>query len=140
MSHEETSDITAYERYRNARMTENAVFGGRLIETIVYTIYGVRLADDTLHNIDALEEDPGHCLNNGSPGIFRAGAYGKHMPFLAISCSRVVPGEYVFHSGEKPNASKFERDRWNDDLRDTADRLGLDIVEGPGWFTIPSED
>lgn len=103
----------------------------------VYSIYGVQLSDDT--DWALLEEDPGRCLNNGEPGLLRAGAYDKHMTFLALTWEKIEPGEYVYHSGEQPNASKFERDRWNDDLRAEADRLGLDIVEGPGWFTIPSE-
>lgn len=103
----------------------------------VYHFYGVELADDT--DWLPLEEDPGHCLNNGEVGIFRAGAYDQHKTYLALWWERKEAGEKVFHSGEKPNAHKFERDRWNDDLRAVADRLGLSITEGPGWFTIPHE-
>lgn len=103
----------------------------------VYTIYGLRVADDS--NPLLLEEDPGQCLNNGEVGVFRAGVYDHNMTFLAVKWTTVPAGEYVYHSGEKPNASRFERDRWNDDLRAVADRLGLTVVEEPGWYTIPSE-
>jgi hypothetical protein len=125
-------------------LTTRAVWGRahHLEETMpahrtVYAIYGLRVADgsDRL----ALEEDPGHCLNNGSVGAFWAGAYDKHMTFLAVSWCSKWPGEYVYHSGEYPNENKFVRDRWNSDLRATADRLGLQVIEEPGWFTIPSE-
>lgn len=96
----------------------------------VYTIYGLRLRSDTDQAL--LDEDPGFCLNDGNVGYFRA----RGMAFLVNRWDQV---EYTHHSGERPNASRFERDRWNDDLRAVADRLGLDAVEGPGWFTIPKE-
>lgn len=96
----------------------------------VFAIYGLRIRSDT--NQVLLDEDPGFCLNDGSVGYFRA----RGMVFLVNQWDRV---EYVFHSGIHAVAPKFERDRWNDDLRAVSDRLGLDIVEGPGWFTIPSE-
>lgn len=115
-----------------------AMIGQRQMSGItVYAIYGLRLADDT--DWYALEEDPGHCLNNGTVGYFRVGAHKKRMTFLATQWAPVEPGKYVYHSGEKPNAHKFERDRWNSDLRAVADRLGLDVVEEPGWYTIPNE-
>lgn len=107
------------------------------IHRTLYKIYGVRLADGT--DWWPLEDDPGHCLNNGTVGVFRAGAYNKHMTFLALNWEGVEAGEYVFHSGIHAVAPKFERDRWNDDLHAVVDRLGLEVVEGPGWFTIPSE-
>lgn len=107
------------------------------ISRTVTHFYGVRVPDDT--DWLALEDDPGHCLNNGEVGVFRAGAYDKHMVFLAREWRRIEPGEYVFHSGVHAVAPKFERDRWNDDLTTVADRLGLDIIDGPGWFTMPDE-
>lgn len=106
--------------------------------------YGVRVPDDT--DWLALDEDPGPCRNNGGTeayngqvGYTKAGAYDQDMMFLCINWKHVEPGEYILHSGEKPNANKFERDRWNDDLRAEADRLGLEIIDGPGWFTMPDE-
>lgn len=114
------------------------------ISISVTHFYGVRVPDDTAWL--ALEEDPGQCRNNGDTNVYggqigylQAGAYDQDMTFLAINWKHIEPGEYVFHSGEYPNANKFERDRWNDDLRAEADRLGLEIVEGPGWFTLPDE-
>jgi hypothetical protein len=107
------------------------------IQRTVYHLYGVRLADDT--DWFPLEEDPGHCLNNNEVGLFRAGAYDQHKTYLAREWTRIEPGEWVFHSGIHAVAPKFERDRWNDDLLAVTDRLGLEVVEGPGWFTIPSE-
>lgn len=107
------------------------------IDRTIYTIYGLRINDDADQFL--LEEDPGHCLNDGAVGFFHAGAHDKHMNFLAIRWSKLQAGEYAYHSGEQANASKFVRDRWNDDLRAVADRLGLDVLEAPGWYTIPSE-
>lgn len=98
----------------------------------VCALYGVRIRSDS--DRELLEEDPGFCLNNGQVGVFWRGGT---MTFLAVSWTQT---EYVYHSGEYPNAPKIERDGWNSDLRAMADRLGVDIVEGPGWFTIPSED
>jgi hypothetical protein len=103
----------------------------------VKEIYGLRVPDETDWLL--LDEDPGQCCNNGQVGYFRAGAYDRNMMFLALRWREVAPGDYTYHSGEKPNASKFVRDHWNSDLRAEADRLGLEIIEGPGWFTIPSE-
>lgn len=104
----------------------------------VYTLYGLRLHDNTDPGLVA--EDPGPCRNDGTVGYVRAGILGSHMTFLAIMCTHVKVGDYVFHSGEQPNASKFIRDQWNSDLRAVCDRLAYQAVEGPGWFTIPSED
>ena len=104
----------------------------------VYSIYGLRLHDDTDQVL--LAEDPGPCRNDSTVGYVRAGALGRHMTFLAIWYKHVKPGDYVLHSGEQPNASKFVRDQWNSELRAVCDRLAYQIVEGPGWFTIPSED
>lgn len=103
----------------------------------IYHLYGVQLADD--NNRFALEEDPGHCLNNGTVGAFWAGAYGKHHTYLALWWEKKEAGDVIFHSGIHAVAPKFQRDNWNSDLQAVADRLGLDIVEGPGWFTIPHE-
>lgn len=103
----------------------------------VYTIYGLRVADDT--DPIRIEEELGQCTNDGNPGVFWAGAYDNNMTFLAVSWSSVQPGTYVYHSGEKPNEHLFVRDRWNSDLRAAADRLGLTVIEEPGWYTIPSE-
>jgi len=104
----------------------------------VYAIYGLRLGrfNDDLFRLD---EDPGACLNDGEVGYITAGVRGNHMLFLALKWDRIPPGEYVYHSGESANASKFERDRWNSDLRAAADRLGLEVIGEPGWYTIPSE-
>lgn len=103
----------------------------------VYAIYGVRLADDT--DRTALEEDPGHCANDGAVGAFWAGEYDNDMVFLALRWARVEPGGYVFHSGEQANALLSTRERWNADLRAVADRINAEIVEGPGWFTVSDE-
>lgn len=103
----------------------------------MYRLYGLRLPDDT--SWDFLENDPGHCRNDGSVGAFRGGPFGHEMKFLALRCFPVEMGDLVFHSGEGPNEQKFIRDRWNDDLRATADRLGLEILTGPGWYALPSE-
>lgn len=99
--------------------------------------YGVQLADDT--DWFPLKDDPGHCLNNGEVGVLRAGAYDHHKTYLALSWEHKEAGEPVFHSGVHAVAPKFQRDRWNDDLSAVVDRLGLEVTEGPGWFTILSE-
>lgn len=108
-----------------------------MTDRTLYALYGLRVADDT--DWRALQNDPGHCLNNGDVGFVLAGAYDRHMTFLATEWVRKVPGELVFHSGERPNADKFERDRWNSDLRAMADRLGLEVIGEPGWYTILDE-
>jgi hypothetical protein len=110
---------------------------GPVMNVTVYAIFGIRVSDET--DPFQLEEEIGQCLNNGEVGAFWAGARDKNMTFLARSWDTIPVGEYVFHHGEKPNMTKFERDHWNDQLRSTAERLGLTIVDGPGWFTIPSE-
>ena len=48
-------------------------------------------------------------------------------------------GRSRFTGGGFRNATKFERDFWNQELRATAEWHGAEIIEGPGWFTIPSE-
>ena len=103
----------------------------------VYKIYGVRVPDDTDGLI--VEDDIGQCRNDGAVGVFWAGAYDNNMTFLALRWKELEPGEYTHHSGVHANASLTDRDRWNDDLRAMADHLGLEIVEGPGWFTIFDE-
>lgn len=103
----------------------------------MYRLYGLRLPDST--DWEFIENDPGHCLNNGSVGAFRAGRFGQEMKFLALNWFTVELGDLVFHSGEGPNEQKFIRDRWNDDLRAVAERLGLEVLQGPGWYTLPSE-
>lgn len=103
----------------------------------VYTIYGLRVPDNT--DRVRIEEELGQCINDGQPGVFWAGAYDRDMTFIAVSWSSVQPGEYVFHSGEQPNEHIFVRNRWNSDLRAAADRLGLKVTGEPGWYTIPSE-
>lgn len=114
------------------------------ISITVTHFYGVRIPDDT--DWLALEDDPGQISYNGDTNVYggrvgylMAGAYDADMMFLAINWQHIEPGGYVYHSGEKPNANKFERDRWNDDLRAMADHLGVEIIEGPGWFTVPDE-
>lgn len=107
------------------------------ISRTVISIYGIRICDDT--DWLALDNDPGQCRNSGQVGYIRAGAYDRQMMFLALRWKHVEPGEYILHSGERPNANKFERDRWNSDLHAEADRLGLEIIDGPGWFTMPDE-
>lgn len=109
-----------------------------MIERTLYKFYGVRVADHA--NWEALDEDPGICLNNGEVGYFHAGAHDKHRTYLINSVAKVDVGEEIFHSGVHAVAPKFERDRWNDDLLMVADRLGLDVTEGPGWFAVESED
>lgn len=105
----------------------------------VYTVYGLHLADNA--DVKLLAEDPGFCPNDGATvGLLMAGTAAQPAAFLVLNWTKVPPGEYVFHSGEGPNANKFARDRWNSDLRAEADRLGVEIIAGPGWFTIPSED
>jgi len=106
--------------------------------------YGVRIPDDT--DWMALDEDPGQCHNNGDTSVYdgkigylMAGAYDADMKFLAVNWKHIEPGQYVLHSGKYPNAHKFDRDRWNDDLAAEAERLGLEIIDGPGWFTLPDE-
>lgn len=111
--------------------------------------YGVRVPDDT--DWTPLEEDPGQCRNNGGDEVLRpeiyhdkmgyltAGAYNRNMVFLALNWKHIEPGEYVLHDGVHAVAPKFLRDRWNDDLRALADRLGLEIIDGPGWLTMPDE-
>lgn len=104
---------------------------------VIYSIYGVRLADTV--DVSALEDDPGHCLNDGSVGFMRAGAWDQYMSFLAIRCETRQPGDYDYHSGEGPNEQRFIRDRWNSDLLAVVDRLGLTLINRPGWFTIYGE-
>jgi hypothetical protein len=104
----------------------------------VYAIYGVRVPDDTDGFV--VEDDIGQCRNDGAVGVFWAGAHDRNMTFLALRWKEIEPGEYTHHSGVHANASLTDRDRWNDDLRAAADHLNLEIVEGPGWFTILSED
>lgn len=102
-------------------------------EITIYALYGIQVPDDTdWSRVD----DPGQCMNNGEVGSFCVRVGDGHKSYLVTEWSKKDLGEHVFHSGEKPNASKFARDRWNDDLRAVADQLGLPIVEGPGWITV----
>jgi hypothetical protein len=109
-----------------------------MINRTVYAIYGVRLADGIDRAL--LDEELGYCLNNGQVGWTHLGAHDKHATYLITEWDTKEAGEEVYHSGEYPNADKFARDRWNDDLRAAADLVGGEIVQGPGWFTILSED
>lgn len=103
-----------------------------------YTIYGM-LVDPGDLTFAELKDDPGQCANNGRAGYFQAGRYGNAMTFLALNWREVEPGEYVMHPGDRPHATKEDRNRWNEALRKEADRLELRVVDGPGWFTIPDE-
>lgn len=103
-----------------------------------YTIYGL-LVDAGDKSVVELNEDPGQCSNNGEVGYFQAGVYDDNMTFLALKCREVEPGDYVMHPGDRPQASEEDRWQWNALLRSAAVRLGLRILDGPGWFTIPDE-
>lgn len=127
MGHDELTD----------RARQAAKNPARVPQRMMYTLYGLHIADGL--DRSTLEEDPGPCRNDGRVGVFWAGVPDKPMTFLAVKWSSIWPGEYVFHSGERPNATKFERDLWNRELQAAAEWLGAEIVEGPGWFTIPSE-
>lgn len=106
-------------------------------DSTVYAIYGVQIQDGA--SWPMLDEEVGHCLNNGEVGWMHLGAHGRHDTYLVTEWTTKPAGDPVWHSGEQPNASKFQRDRWNSNLRDVADRLGLEIINGPGWCTVLSE-
>jgi hypothetical protein len=99
------------------------------------SFYGLRVQDDA--DWEELDESIGQCSNNGVVGYLQAGACDQDMTFLALWWRHVEPGEYVLHSGERPVASEEQRREWNDQLRAVAQRLGLEVVDGPGWFTMP---
>lgn len=106
-------------------------------DATVYAVYGIQVPDDTSWSM--LDEEVGHCLNDGQVGWIHLGALGHHETYLIIGWDTKPPGDPVWHSGEKPNADKWQRDHWNAELRAVADRLGLDIINGPGWCTVASE-
>jgi hypothetical protein len=103
-----------------------------------YTIYGL-LVDPGEKTFVDLDEEIGQVRNDGRVGYFRAGAYDNDMTFLALRWREVKLGDYVMHPGDRPHASEEDRRVWNDRLRRAAERLGLRVLDGPGWFTIPDE-
>lgn len=102
-----------------------------------YILYGARIRDDT--DWFALEDDLGQCCNNGEVGCFRGGAYDRHMMFLAVTWQRTEPGQYTVITAGDMHESRRQRDVWDAALMNTADRLGLAVLDGPGWFMLPSE-
>lgn len=103
-----------------------------------YTIYGLRV-DPGERTFVELEEEVGQVTNNGEVGYFQAGVYDANMTFLALTVKRVEPGDYVMHPGERPSANQADRDKWNHALRIRARELGMQVIDGPGWFTIPDQ-
>jgi hypothetical protein len=106
-------------------------------DATVYAIYGIQVQDGASWR--DLDQMVGPCMNDGKIGWIHLGARGRHDTYLIIKWTTKEPGEPVWHSGEAPNADKTHRDRWNGDLRTAAHRLGLEIVNGPGWCTVASE-
>lgn len=107
----------------------------------VYQIYGFRLPDDS--DWFELEERIGQCCNDGRAGTFQAGQYDNNMYFLATTWRELDPGEYS-HFGTLVGGfdeTRYSKELdWNTELRFTAARFGLTIIDGPGWFVIVSED
>lgn len=103
-----------------------------------YDIYGLRVdpGDKTFVELD---EEIGQVANDGTVGYFQAGAYDRNMTFLALTWREVKPGDYAMHPGDRPHASAADRAKWNSALRASAEKLGLRVLDGPGWFTIPAE-
>lgn len=107
------------------------------IQRSMYEVYGLRLADGT--DFGALEETAGQCLNNGQPGVFQAGAYDAGTVFWALTWRELEPGEWTFHPGDRPSEDPEVTHLWNAKLWVTAANRGMDIAEGPGWFTVFDE-
>jgi hypothetical protein len=100
----------------------------------MYELYGIEL--DSATNWKALADD----IRVLPVGLLRLGKRDALRTFLALRWETKEVGEVVFHSGVHAVAPKFERDRWNADLAAVVDQFGLDVAEGPGWFTLNSED
>lgn len=100
-----------------------------------YSIYGVHVDDA---NWLALEEDPGQCCNDGAVGYFTAGRYDDSMTFLAVRWEEVEPGQYKMVDPLE-DADNPLIPWWNGALLTCAERLGLNVLAGPGWFVIPDE-
>jgi hypothetical protein len=103
-----------------------------------YTLYGLRVDPGEKSFVD-LDEEIGQVANDGNVGYFQAGAHDEDMTFLALTWREVELGEYVMHPGDRAHASAADRDQWNEALRAAAQRLGLRVIDGPGWFTVPDE-
>ena len=102
-----------------------------------YALYGVRLSNDT--DWRDLESDPGQHCNNGVVGYFSAGRHDEEMLFLAHQVNEVEVGQYVMYTRDRIfEERKFQR-AWDDALVATANRLGLLIVDGPGWIVVQDE-
>lgn len=103
-----------------------------------YALYGVRIDDDS--DWEALEKDPGVCRDNGLVGCFRAGKHYRRMLFLAHQCFEVEIGQYHLMTRDRIfEERKFQR-TWDDQLMSAVMRLGLHILDGPGWFLVPHEE
>ena len=102
----------------------------------VYTLYGVQIPRDVDH--DALALDPGKWQGEGHVGFLRIGIAEFPMCFLVQRWDEVTVGRYAYHPGNRPTAPQYQRDQWEQQLLEEAERLGVEAA-GPGWFTVPSD-
>ncbi len=110
-----------------------------------YVIYGVRISDSS--DYSAIEGAIGQCLStNEEVGVFRSGEYDNDMFFLATTWCEREPGQYHLHPtavggvDDDTWADEFTNQlEWNKSLDRTVERLGLHVVDGPGWFCIADE-
>lgn len=108
-----------------------------MIHQNAYVLYGIRI-DDSADWLK-LEEDPGQWRAAGDVGYFSAGRYDDNFYFLAVKVEEIEPGRYHLVTGDSMFLQRKEQTAWDDALRATAERLGLDELDDPGWYFVPHE-
>jgi hypothetical protein len=93
-----------------------------------YVIYGVRIPDMDW-------QDP-----RGKVGYFQGGLHDRELTFLVTYRDDVPCGQYYIITAERIHAERKWRKAWDDNLVTVARDLGVTIIDGPGWYFVPSED
>lgn len=102
-----------------------------------YVLYGVRIPDMSW---EELEDAVGQWKERGEIGYFQAGRHDCQMTFLASFTDEIPCGQYHIITAERIHAERKWRSAWDDSLITVARKLGLTIIDGPGWYFVPSED
>lgn len=102
-----------------------------------YVFYGIRVPDV---GWEELEKNIGQWQARGEIGYFQAGLHDREMTFLVSFRDNIPCGQYYIFTAERIHAERKWRTAWDDGLITTARKLGLTLIDGPGWYFVPSED
>jgi hypothetical protein len=102
-----------------------------------YVIYGVRIPDMDWQD---LEDSVGQWDTRGKVGYFQGGLHDRELTFLVTYRDDVPCGQYYIITAERIHAERKWRRAWDDNLVTVSRDLGVTIIDGPGWYFVPSED